>query len=582
MKSVIRWKYFICVAMIVLNFGVYGHHQALCAVVLSGNYAYQNTELQNTKYGMIEGKKADGTNSLAWLGIPYAQPPIGELRWHAPKDPVKWDGVLETKQFQNISAQLAGENVVGSEDCLYLNIWRPNTKQEKLPVFVFLHGGGNITGSGEWFQGDRMAEETNSIIISVNYRLGAMGYFYNDAIKTGNKLDDSGNYGLLDAFKALEWVQKNIDSFGGDANNVTLGGQSAGARDVLAALISPLSKGLFHKAVIMSGGMTLTEPEQGQEFSTQKIMQLLEKDGLAPSDEMAQKSSEEVAKYLRSKDVKEFVNAYGAVAIKMAPFPHLYKDGYVIPCEGFDVIKKGKYNKVPVILGSTANEFALFAATDPYFGKSVFDLGILKQEQQRKVYEDAVYFGSKIYAGFNAEKVADLLVKDGRQTQVFAYRFAWGTQPGIFDQKYTSLLNAWHGSDIDFLTGRDDFWLDKAYPKAYYTEQNRQGRTELRNDMMAYVANFLYTGNPNHIGLPKWETWQLEKGKDRILRLDADSDKALIRMSSEYMDKQEIIQDMETKVPVDERKIIIEKLFDGRFFWYKDIIASDGAKVDVD
>jgi len=572
MKNVKKSKHILCVIMIVFSFFVFGCQQTFSAAVSSNKYMYQDTELQNTKYGMIEGKKVDGTNSLAWLGIPYAQPPVGELRWHAPKEPAKWNGVLATKEFPNISAQLGGKNVVGSEDCLYLNIWRPNTKQEKLPVFVFLHGGGNITGSGEWFQGDRMAEQTNSVIISVNYRLGAMGYFSSNALKTGNKLDDSGNYGLLDAFKALEWVQKDIDSFGGDANNVTLGGQSAGARDVLAALISPLSKGLFHKAIIMSGGMTLTEPEQGQEFSKQKIMQLLEKDGLASNDEMAQKwlaekSNEEVAKYLRSKDVKDFVNAYGAVAIKMAPFPQLYKDGYVIPREGFDVIKKGEYNKVPVILGSTANEFALFAATDPYLGKSIFDLSILQQEQQRKVYEDAVYFGSKIYAGFNAEKVADLLVKDGKQSQVFAYRFAWGMRPGIFDPKFASLLNAWHGSDIDFLTGRDDFWLNKVYPNAYYTEKNRQGRTELRNDMMAYITNFLYTGSPNHIGLPKWGTWQLEKGKERILRFDADNDKAYINMSSEYMDKQEIIKEMEMKVPMDERKIIIEKLFDGRFFW---------------
>ncbi|MCM8711587.1 carboxylesterase family protein [Clostridium sp. SYSU_GA19001] len=531
-------------------------------------YKYSGTVLQVTQYGTVEGLLDNTTNTLQWLGVPYAKPPVGELRWKAPQNPEKWNNTLETKQYKNKAVQLSGKEVIGSEDCLYLNIWRPNTKDENIPVMVFVHGGGNITGSGESFKGDVLAQKSNSIIISINYRLGPMGWFLNDALKDGDKLNDSGNYGLLDIFKALEWVQNNIASFGGNPKNVTLSGQSAGARDVLASLISPYSKGLYQKAIPLSGGLTLAEPEEGKKFTQEIIKKLVIKDGKASNDEEAQKwiesqSSKDLAAYLRGKDAKEIVPLYGTVAIKMGQFPHLYKDGNVIPKEGFELLKTGNYNKVPIIIGSMANEFAGFAAMDPYFEGAVLNGKIYSDPEKLKILNDAVTYGSKMYAGFNADKVADLLIVNKDQPSVYAYRCAWGTQEGVITNN-TKLFAAAHGVDVDLITANYAFGN---YFKGFYTEENKPGRTELSNMMMTYIKNFLHTGDPNGDNLPKWTKWQTAADSDKILRLDADTTKATAVMSKEHLVKEEIIKEMNDNLPKNEKDIIIEKLLKGRFFW---------------
>nr|WP_256984449.1 carboxylesterase family protein [Paenibacillus taichungensis] len=164
---------------------------------------FQPQTLQQTTYGPIDGRTYEQFGTLGWLGVPYASPPVGELRWKAPREPEAWMETRSAKEFAASSLQLSGIDTTGSEDSLYLNIWRPDTISSKLPVMVFLHGGGNMTGSGKDFQGEQLARNTNSIIVSVNYRLGALGFFQHAALKTGNALDDSGNYGLLDALRAL-------------------------------------------------------------------------------------------------------------------------------------------------------------------------------------------------------------------------------------------------------------------------------------------------------------------------------------------------------------------------------------------
>lgn len=532
---------------------------------------YTDTVTQDTPYGTVQGLNDQNTNTLQWLGVPYAKPPVGDLRWKAPQNPDKWTGVLKTQKYGNMSVQLSGNKVVGSEDCLYLNIWRPNTKSTNLPVLVFAHGGGNITGSGQAFQGDVLASKTNSIVISINYRLGAMGWFTNNKLKTWNKLDDSGNYGLLDIFKALEWVKSNISSFGGNSSNVTLSGQSAGARDVMASLISPLANGLFDKAMPMSGGMTLDTTDNGSKFSDQIVKKLAIKDGLAKDDASAQKwldseSSRQLAAYLKSKDAKDIVALYGSVAIKMNQFPHLYKDGYVIPKQGFNVIKTDNYNKVPIMVGSMDNEFTAFDATDPYFGSSVLDQSIFKDPNKLKIYTDSMKYGSELYSGFNADNVSDLLVTNDDQPGVYAYRCAWGTQDGVINNN-TKVFAAAHGIDVDLFTDHFTFAISSMYPNMFYTDQNKPGREDLSNVMSSYLKNFLYTGNPNGDNLNKWGTWLTGNYDDRIMKFDASPTTASAQMSSEHLVKQNIINDMELNLPQDEINIIINKLFNGRFFW---------------
>ncbi|MDR6723353.1 para-nitrobenzyl esterase [Paenibacillus amylolyticus] len=530
--------------------------------------------LQQTKYGSIDGKSYEQYGTLGWLGVPYAAPPVGELRWKAPVEPKAWTGTREAKEFAANSLQLSGQNTVGSEDSLYLNIWRPDTTSSKLPVMVFLHGGGNMTGSGKDFQGEQLARNTNSIIISVNYRLGALGFFKNEALETGNALDDSGNYGLLDALRALEWVQDNIEGFGGDTGNVTLAGQSAGARDVLATLISPLGKGLFQKAVAFSGGLTTSAPEAGEQKSESALEKLLVEEGKAKTAEeakawIAKQSKEQLATYLRELPADKLVKVFGGTAIRMEPFPHLFRDGTVIPKEGFSALEQGNYTKVPVLLGSLDTEFAAFAFGDPNFSPSINDGTLFTDATKAEQYAAAIQYGSEAYAGFNAERVAERLTNVAGQPSVYAYRFAWGTQPGVISERLQTLLGAPHGGDMDFYTGHAA-GIAAYFPEGYFSEANQPGRDQLSTAMAAYLKQFLYTGHPGDGGsanLAEWTPWT-KAAAAPIMRLDASNTKAEIGMSSQYYQgKEAVMAKMKKELPEETYKLLTEKVFAGRFFW---------------
>lgn len=190
--------------------------------------------VRQTVYGAVQGRAAGNGTAIAWLGIPYAKPPVGELRWMPPQSPDPWQGVLPTVKYASRAPQPSSNGVIGKEDCLYLNVWRPATMQTRLPVFFFLHGGSNQAGSSEAFNGDKFAVSANCVVVTINYRLGALGWMNLPALKSGDPVNDSGNWGLLDCVKALEWVRDNIASFGGDPANVAVAGSSAGGRDTLA------------------------------------------------------------------------------------------------------------------------------------------------------------------------------------------------------------------------------------------------------------------------------------------------------------------------------------------------------------
>lgn len=531
----------------------------------------KNHVIIETKYGKVRGRKK--SDLLFWFGIPYAQPPVGELRWKAPKTLKSWDGILNTTEYRSKSTQLENSDIVGSEDCLYLNIWRLNNKKENLPVLVYVHGGGNIVGTGGEFNGSLLSKNSNCIIITINFRLGPMGWFKNESLETSDPLDNSGNYGLLDIFKSLEWIQENIKAFGGASDNVTLIGLSAGARNILATLISPLAVGLFHKAIILSGGMTLTDSVQGKDFSETLIHKLAINDGIVSNEDEAKdwinrQSSKELKSFLHRNDASKFVSLIGSTAIKMDLFPHLYKDGYVIPKEGFELLKTGNYHKVPIILGATSSEFAGFAYRDPYWGHSVADRSIFYNNDLLQLYEDTVYYGSKLYGMFNVNQIANILVNSKDQPEVFAYRFNWSLREDVVDMKLKTLMGACHGIDIDFITG--DFM--EGFMKSFYsltehfTEDNKIGRKMLSEIMMKYIKNFSENSNPNSEDLPYWSPWKRED-TGRTLLLDADKNKAIIKMTDFKETKIEVLEEMNKKLSNEKRNIITQKLYKGRFFW---------------
>jgi para-nitrobenzyl esterase len=221
-------------------------------------------------------------NSWCWKGISYATPPVGPLRWKAPLDPTPWIGTRKARKFGNSAAQIMPIiGPTGSEDCLYLNVWHPKTSETELPVYLYIHGGGNSIGTSAdvIYHGKAVVEKSNLVYVSVNYRLGAMGWFIHPAITSnGSPEEKGGNFGTLDLIKALEWVRDNITAFGGDPDNVTIAGESGGAFNVLSLLISPSAKGLFHHPIAESGLSFIWSIKTAEDQSLDLLISLLIKD----------------------------------------------------------------------------------------------------------------------------------------------------------------------------------------------------------------------------------------------------------------------------------------------------------------
>ncbi|GGF98201.1 carboxylic ester hydrolase [Paenibacillus albidus] len=529
-------------------------------------------EILTISSGRLRGIRLSEVGAIAWLGIPYAKPPVGEFRWKAPRESEPWTGILPVRDFNNSSVQVHQEVSGGSEDCLYLNIWRPDHAGSSLPVFVFLHGGGNIAGSGRDFQGGRLACETNSIVLTVNYRLGAMGFFRHPALQTGDPLDDSGNYGLLDIIHALRWVQKNIHSFGGNTGNVTLAGQSAGARNALAIYLSPLGKGLFHKLFVMSGGLTTATAEQGEAKANNILAALLMKSGVARNHDetrewISTQSADTISDYLHSQKAFHFAEIIGDSGLRMRAFPHLFEDGTVIPRGGFDSLNNREHPSLPIILGSTASEFSGFTLMDPHFSTQVQQGKYNGNSEQKMLYEAAVQYGSELYAAFNVEQAAEKLATSIPGMPIFTYRFGWGLRDGVIDPSVRFLMGAPHGADIPFYTGDFSDVLHN-HPEGVISEHNEPGRRMLSSLMRDYLRHFLYAGDPNADGLLTWQRWTGNPRSANILSLDASEEQAVVQ-SVEKLTKIDIVSRMEDDVrsSAEQRSWLITHLFAGRFFW---------------
>lgn len=370
---------------------------------------------RRTHFGKIVGvDDSSNTGTLAWKGVPFAKPPVGDLRWKAPVDPDPWKKPKATQQFANACAQygrIYGPGVnnrydatigttlnqaVGNEDCLYLNIWRPANDRDDLPVIVFVHGGSDVSGytADPVYDGAALAKAAQAVVVTVNYRLGIFGFLDVPQLKSGTQPEeDSGNFALLDIVKALEFIRSDIDEFGGDPRNVTLMGQSAGAINVYALLASPVVTNarhkLFHRAVPLSGGLSLAtdlppgsiptlSPEpvylaQGNALLTnQLIADGLASDAASAAAYVASQPPAQIAAYLRSKSP---ATLFGTLLTKLAPLGLAgsgpIPDGAVLPVDPIAAIRAGNYLRVPVLAGNTRDEaklFPTFLALSPALG----------------------------------------------------------------------------------------------------------------------------------------------------------------------------------------------------------------------
>lgn len=525
--------------------------------------AFKADVVQHIKNGEIKGSIVNDDKTLLWTGVPYAAAPVGELRWKAPQDHEDWEGTFDATKDGNIGVQVSGGEVVGSEDCLNMDIFRPNTDQTGLPVLVYIHGGNNQTGTSKEIPFEQLAANANCVVISLNYRLGALGFNSLPALKTGDDLENSGNYTLLDFAKALDWIAENGESLGADPKNITISGFSAGGRDVMAMLISPIFEGKFQKAISFSGGMTVADVEDSQKVTAKAIAPLVVEDGIKETEEEAvewllseeEAQKEEVRTYLYGVEAGRLAGIMTNAGIRMSVFPHLFGDGTVLPEEGFDTTQ---YNDVPVIMLTGASEFSIFALGDPYFA----DAGDLVEGEKSAEYKFAMGYGSELYGLFNAEESAVKMI-DQYEAPIYTCEIEFGTDEEIMGKQQANLIGASHGVFIPFLSG-----VATGSAGGDGTAYEYEGPKELTEKFQSYISNFLWTGDPNGEGLVKWEAWTDAKEGPAQLILNADKEKAMIEMSTDRISYDEILDRMEedTSISEEAKKQIISEVLNGRWF----------------
>lgn len=527
--------------------------------------------LRTITQGKIIGTRGRD-NAYAWYGIAYAAPPIGELRWRAPRPPALWEGVFEALDPTSRCPQIAMDNepeaksgdFVGDEDCLHLSVWAPSkpapSAQQSLPVMFWIHGGGNVWGYAGQYEMGRLAQSQNVIVVSINYRLGPMGWFAHSAIRetAQSELDASANFGTLDIIAALDWVKNNIEAFGGDPDNITLFGESAGGFNVASLLASPMAKGKFHRAIIQSAGFGSTslqmaefgpvgsEPKRGTS-SSEAIAKLAELSGVSVDSY----SAEALAAFLRTQSAETLFKTYLATLDKPSLMggieaTDIIEDGIVIPLEGVraQLSKPGGIENMPIMMGTNRDEILGVSFLDK---DMMNNIGILAYwPKDPDLYQAAGDYPDRIWRALGAEQPAGLLHAQGHR-DVYTYRFDWDEQGRALFTNIGKLVGAHHALEIAFMTGGfDDQVNDKM--GLSFKNNNRAGREELSSAMMSYWAHFAYTGTPDrgrNDDLPVWKAWSPETEKAKAMLLDTSKDQG-IRMTTKTENYPDLVAAIDT------------------------------------
>ncbi|KCZ62267.1 carboxylesterase/lipase family protein [Hyphomonas atlantica] len=505
-------------------------------------------------------------DAFAWYGIPFAAPPVGDLRWRAPRPVEAWDTPLEATFPFNRCAQLTSSfepdreegELAGKEDCLYLNVWAPsNSDSEPKPVMVWIHGGANVWGYAGQYEMGRLAQSQDVVVVGINYRLAMMGWFGHPSIVSTAEtdLDRSMNFGTLDQIAALEWIQKNIGAFGGDPNNVTVFGQSAGAFNVAALISSPLTEDLFHKAIVQSGGFRSTsyqdavdgpanEARRRGAASQEFVAHLVDMGSLPPQDSM---SPEELATRLRAMSPAEIFDAYKKlpIAVDAAGLINpvdISHDGVALPEEGIRnaLINGSEMRDVPLMVGTTKDEFKGIAFVDKEMVGNFFNIAFWPKN--KKAYTAYGYYPNALWSYHGVEEVADYWTRH-RSSPVYTYRFDWDEQGKAFTTDVSFLVGASHSLEIPFVIGGFD---DKVGDPmgVFFNKKNRAGRESLSGKMMEYWANFAYEGAPGkgRSGtLPEWSAWKRGDDTDRLMILDTEEDGG-VRMIHDIPSAEELFE----------------------------------------
>jgi para-nitrobenzyl esterase len=481
--------------------------------------------------GTVAGAISGQPTVRAFKGIPFAAPPVGENRWKAPQPVAKWDGVRKADAFGApcaAGAPAAGRGGGGgraaaapgaapqapatpreparAEDCLYLNVWTSATSpNDKRPVMVWIYGGGFTGGSGglAWYDGENLASK-GPVIVTLNYRLGSLGFFAHPALAKESGHNASGNYGMMDAIAALQWVKKNISAFGGDPNNVTIAGESAGAIMVGALLGSPQAKGLYHRAIAESGGW------MGLTMGRMTSGQTAQANGAKTMEALGVKTIAE----LRAKPMNELtgLSAGGLIV-----------DGYLIPEDVSLTFMNGKQHAVDVLTGSNKDEanFGVCQGVGGRGGGPALTADAFKTNAQRKFGEAADEYLRLYTVSSDAEApsaahiaCADEINWNMRQWAVAqakagkkAYTYFFTRIPTL--NGAPSPQGATHTAEISYA------WNN---PKGQATQTWNDVDIKLADTMSSYWVNFITKGDPNGNGLPTWPEYKdLANGRVMVL-----------------------------------------------------------------
>lgn len=518
--------------------------------------------IRETQFGSVMGYEED--EAFIWQGIPYGGDTSGENRWQAPTDPQPWSETLDATQAGVVALQAGADGVTGSEDALNLDIYRPNNETEDLPVLVYIHGGNNQTGQAQEISGKSFVSSQDAIVVSVNYRLGPLGFNPLPALKTGSDEENSGNYAMLDLAKSLDWIRANIGEFGGDSNNITVSGFSAGGRDVMAMLISPLFEGKFDKAISFSGGMTIADEEKSQDIFAESIAPLVVEDGVKNDEDQAKKwlltSDEEVKDYLYNLDGIRLVGLMSNAGIRMDVFPHLYNDGTVIPTEGFDT---ETYNSVPLIMLTGEQEFSLFSRFDPYFAEAVSDGSIDTDQDISGQYDFVNKYGGQLYSLFNLEDSA-IKMTSNYNAPIYGMEILFGENPDYISEEMAK-IGSFHGVFVPLLDTDSE-----SYAELVTDSYESQGAKELSVMFQNYIYEFISSGNPNGENLTEWTEWQKD-ADENILFLDADDSVAIAKMGKKEFDYASVLAAIENdrSITEEQKADLLSEVMNGRWFSYE-------------
>jgi para-nitrobenzyl esterase len=484
----------------------------LLAVVCLFIYACTDnpSNIVQTDKGAIEGYYNTDETIRIFKGIPYAAPPVGDLRWRAPQAATAWEGVRKATDFGPSPIQNKPEPFYCwteefiakpeplSEDCLYLNVWTSaKAKTEKQPVFVWIYGGGLSSGSSncDIYDGEEMAKQ-GLVFVSINYRVGAIGFMAHPELSAASPSNTSGNYGFLDQIAALKWVKNNISSFGGDPNNVTIAGQSAGAFSVNTLIASPLAKQLFHKAILQSGGLLSNRLQQNLEQAEQTGQRLMEVAEVNSIEELRKMPAEEIQEISNDRSIGRF-----GVTL----------DDYVLPKDLMNHFEQGQHQQVPVMAGWVTGD-------GNFMGQSEMTVAEYEAEAETLYGEKAGDF-LKIFPASTDQEVQQMksklvlinfagmtphLLSGFNPQPTFVYEF--GHVPP--DKPDFPNYGAFHTSEVPFTLHTLHTWQRPWRPID----------KEIENMMSAYWVNFAKTGNPNGEGLPEWKAY--EKATGHILTID--------------------------------------------------------------